>query len=104
VSYLEVIKPVGTWYNYNNWGYDVAANLIEEVSGQSWVAYVTDNILKPLELDRMFVGMSVPEDNYASGYMPAPDGTLTDVGRPTIANVTVQQDGNGIRTSVGNLL
>ncbi|KAH3978628.1 hypothetical protein HBH51_062100 [Parastagonospora nodorum] len=91
ISYLEVIKPVGTWYNYNNGGYNVATSLIEEVSGQSWGSYVTDSILKPLELDRTFVGVAVPEENYAHRYMPAPDETLTDVGRPTIANGTVKQ-------------
>ncbi|EAT81889.1 hypothetical protein SNOG_10495 [Parastagonospora nodorum SN15] len=78
-------------YNYNNGGYNVATSLIEEVSGQSWGSFVTDSILKPLELDRTFVGVAVPEENYAHRYMPAPDETLTDVGRPTIANGTVKQ-------------
>ena len=78
--------------------------MIEEVSGQSWGSFVTDSILKPLELDRTFVGVAVPEENYAHRYMPAPDETLTDVGRPTIANGTVKQGADGIKTSVGNVL
>ncbi|KAF7676170.1 hypothetical protein GT037_005675 [Alternaria burnsii] len=104
VSYLEVVQPLGTWYNYNNWGYDVAAAIVEQASGQSWGSFVSERVLDPLQLRRTFVEANPPEDNYAMGYMPGPDGSLTPVGRPTIANGTVQQGANGIKTTASDLL
>jgi CubicO group peptidase (beta-lactamase class C family) len=82
----------------------VAAEAIEQVSGQSWGSIVSDKILEPLDLHRTFANASVPEDNYAMAYMPGLDGTLTCVGRPAIANGTVQQGANGIKTTVSDLL
>ena len=41
---------------YSNWGAALAALIIECVSGQNYRDYITDNILKPLEMNHTSVG------------------------------------------------
>lgn len=45
----EVRWPPGTRFSYSNPGYGVAGYLIEKVSGQSFDAYIRNNILSPLQ-------------------------------------------------------
>ncbi len=51
---LRFIKPKTSFrsaYAYDNVLYNVAGELIEKVSGQSWEAFVEDRILKKVEMD-----------------------------------------------------
>ncbi|KAK0732517.1 beta-lactamase/transpeptidase-like protein, partial [Apiosordaria backusii] len=105
VSYLDVVHPLGEQWTYNNFGYDILANVIAHASGSSWGEFVTSRIIQPLGLRETTTAARPPsEENWARGYMPAPDGTLTDVGRPEIAEGTVQQAANGVKSSVSDLV
>lgn len=45
VTYLEAVEPLGNRWTYNNFGYDVLANLISHASGTSWADFVSTRIL-----------------------------------------------------------
>lgn len=51
----QVFRP-GEVCAYSNWGAALAALIIERVSGQNYRDYITDNILKPLEMNNTSVG------------------------------------------------
>jgi CubicO group peptidase (beta-lactamase class C family) len=44
------MMPPGVIYSYNNHGMSLAGYLIEEISGQPFAQYMTDNILQPLDM------------------------------------------------------
>jgi CubicO group peptidase (beta-lactamase class C family) len=90
VTYQEAVQPLGKRWTYNNFGYDVLANVISQASASSWGAFVTSRILQPLGLQETTTALRPPEENWARGYMPGPDGELADVGRPVIAAGSVQ--------------
>ena len=46
----DVRWPPGTRFSYSNPGYGIAGYLIEKVSGQSFDAYIQQNLLAPLEI------------------------------------------------------
>jgi N-acyl-D-amino-acid deacylase len=65
----------GTSYAYSNFGYCLLGRLIEKASGQSYEAYVREQVLKPLEIRHMQLGKSALE-NALSGevYYCTPKG------------------------------
>jgi CubicO group peptidase (beta-lactamase class C family) len=48
VAALHSIRPPGTQFEYNNYGYGLAGLLLERISGMSYEQYVVDRVLKPL--------------------------------------------------------
>ncbi|MDR2558408.1 MAG: beta-lactamase family protein [Oscillospiraceae bacterium] len=74
--YLQMITPLppkfepGTRYAYSNSGFILLGLVIEAVSGVSYQQFVTDNIIKPLELAHTgFYRMDSLPENTALGYM-----------------------------------
>ena len=52
---LRFLKPVSafrTKYDYDNLLYMVAGEVLERVSGQSWVEFIEERIMKPLEMTK----------------------------------------------------
>lgn len=48
---LSLSTDPGTTYSYSNLGYQLAAHLVEEVSGQEYVDYLTEHIFEPAGMD-----------------------------------------------------
>ncbi|KAJ8129780.1 hypothetical protein O1611_g3849 [Lasiodiplodia mahajangana] len=103
-SYLETIAPLGSKWIYNNWGYDLLSEVVATVSGSTWGDFVSERILKPLNLTETTTALRPPEENWAHGYMPDPSYKPQDVGRPVIADGTVQQGSNGVKSTIHDLL
>lgn len=56
-------------YSYSNLGYVLLGELIEQVSGTGYEAYVKDNIIKPLKINSKELDFTIPEmSNHARGY------------------------------------
>ena len=66
----------GDAWRYNNSGYVLLGAIIEEVSGQSYEAFIADNIAAPLELDSTHYGGPKLIPNRASGYRTGEDGNI----------------------------
>ena len=64
----------GTRYEYSNLGYALLGQVIEAVSGLSYPAFVTENLLGPLGLNETgFDPAAVPAGSLATGYRKAGD-------------------------------
>ena len=50
-QYAEKSYPVRGGFSYNNLMYVVAGEVIQAVSGEHWTTFVTNNILKPLQMN-----------------------------------------------------
>ena len=51
----------GKEYRYSNFGYDLLGQIIERLSGISYKEYITNNILKPLEMNKSYFDQ-LPEE------------------------------------------
>ena len=62
-------EPPGDTFRYSNHGYALAAYVVEQVSGQPFDRYISDQILQPLGMSRSryLLGPPLPE-NLAMGY------------------------------------
>ncbi|MBI4928459.1 MAG: beta-lactamase family protein [Anaerolineae bacterium] len=54
------VYPPGTVSAYSNYGTALAGYIIERVSGQSYEAYLSENLLQPLGMTHSFVGNALP--------------------------------------------
>lgn len=70
ISTITLVTYPGTKHNYATVNYDVLALIIEEVTGQKYQDFVTDNILIPLEMrDSYFsTGQEDISDKLTKGY------------------------------------
>ena len=72
------VMKSGRMISYSNYGYALAGYIVEEVSGMSFDAYVEENILRPLGMNRS--NYRLTEDlkpHLAKGYI-GPQETLTE--------------------------
>jgi D-alanyl-D-alanine carboxypeptidase len=69
----------GDGNRYANYGFILLGRIIEEVSGQSYADYLRDRIFKPAGMTRTgFEPESVAVENRARGYMPGPQGIVSN--------------------------
>ncbi len=75
LAYLEPSADFRTTYQYNNLMFVTAGYLIEHVTGQSWEAFVTERILKPLGMHSTTLSPrdSQQTDDYALPYAEKKD-------------------------------
>lgn len=65
VSYLESVYGFRAQWLYSNWGYTIADQIIERLSEQTWVTFLSDRVLKPLGIERTLTEHSSNTGNVA---------------------------------------
>jgi CubicO group peptidase (beta-lactamase class C family) len=71
--------PVGAGYAYSGAGYDLAAYALQSVSGVPFEEYLTERVLRPLELPHTTAG----NDDLAASTHPAIGQTIGIAGQPS---------------------
>ena len=66
--------PIGGAARYSNLGYLILAEVIADVAGRPFTEYVTDEVLRPLKMDRTGFAYQ-PHGEVAVGYVRAPRGS-----------------------------
>lgn len=91
----------GEKYAYSNSGYVLLTAIIEKASGQSYSAFLTDNIFKPLSMaDTGYDSPATIIPRRAAGYTPSPKGIVnTDY-----VDMTVPQGAGALYSTSHDLL
>lgn len=101
---LMASKPMqsqpGTKQSYNNFNFAVTGNLIEVISGMSYIDYMTARVFKPLSMDRSGIG-TIDPNNRAFGYR-AVKGGKTNETEPDIESFGIPS--GGLETTLADLL
>ena len=79
-KHLPMDFAPGDAWRYNNSGYVLLGAIIEEVSGQSYEAFIADNIATPLDLDSTFYGGPKLIPRRAAGYSLDDDDNVVNAG------------------------
>jgi CubicO group peptidase (beta-lactamase class C family) len=99
---LEQIAPLGAVWSYNNAGFNLAGYVIEQITGQSYLAAVKELVLEPLGLERcLFDPGEVITHRFAVGHRLS--GSEAQVARPWPLPRAAYSAG-GIVTDVHDLL
>jgi CubicO group peptidase (beta-lactamase class C family) len=100
MSDQPVRSAPGKKQQYDNFNFAVTGNLIETISGQSYIEFMTARVFKPLGMDRSGIG-TIDSDNRAYGYARGKKGKTTET-KPDIAAFGVPS--GGLETTAADLL
>jgi CubicO group peptidase (beta-lactamase class C family) len=100
------LQPAGEFRSrmaYNNWGYALAGEIIEQTSGQELGEFISHKIFKPLGLKNSTLGP--PEgENYVSSYMLLSDGTPYKVNRPPLDSGKLMAPAGAVKSTLSDIL
>jgi CubicO group peptidase (beta-lactamase class C family) len=74
LSDLSLGSEPGTSYRYSGFGYILLGYIIEEVSGESYAEYLTEEIFHPLDMKTAVYGYPPYDDLLANGYFQSEEG------------------------------
>jgi CubicO group peptidase (beta-lactamase class C family) len=97
----SLLHEPGTKYSYSTYGYNLLGCVVEGASGQSFVAYLSENVFKPAGTTAMRdddVYAIIP--NRAQGYQRARSGELRNSG---LADTSIKIPGGGLVSTVEDL-
>ncbi len=103
-SYLDVVHPFGKRWLYNNWGYGLADEITEKLSGKSWGKFLRERILDPLGMHGTTTDQNPNTSNVAKAYMALSDGTPCHLPRPQQEDGKLLGGAAGVQSSVRDLL
>lgn len=105
VNHLKAVKPFRESFHYSNWGYGLATEVIERITGQTYGEFVAETIFKPLNMTRTTVDIPQFEDgNVASAYAVKNDGTVSHIPPPPQSDETGLAGAGGVKSTVNDLL
>ncbi|KAL8854474.1 MAG: hypothetical protein Q9221_000745 [Calogaya cf. arnoldii] len=88
---------------YNNWGYGLATEIIEKVSGLDFGTFARKSIFEPLSMKHTTI--DVPDDELlARCYMARDDGTPCLIPPPPQTSKTALAGAGGCKSSIRDLL
>lgn len=103
-SYLEVVHPFQERWLYNNWGYGLADEVMEKVSGKTWGMFLRERIFSPLGMHGTTTAVNPDTENVAKAYMALSDGTPHHLPRPKQGDGKLGEGAAGIQSNVRDLL
>ncbi len=103
---VSKLQPVGEFRSrmvYNNWGYALAGEIIEQVSGQEIGDFISQQIFQPLGLEN--TTLKIPtSDNYATNYMALTDGTPFPVEHPPLQSGKLMAPAGAAKSTLRDML
>ncbi len=104
LAYTEPVHPLGSQWFYSNWGYCVAAEVIENLSGKSWADYLAHNLFRPLGLKNTSTERFGFGENVTKPYQAFLDGSSSFVDPPELVAGQIMQGSSGVTSTVADLL
>ena len=101
-SNLPWVAPSRSEWQYNNWGYALAARLVDEQSRTKWTGSV-NSILHELSLSRTRTGPSV-DKNMAKAYIVLSDGRSIECALPSLRGGDAFDGSGAIRSCLRDML
>ncbi len=91
----------GEKFAYSNSGYVLLSAIVEKLSGQSYAAFVAENLFKPLDMtDTGYDSHTMILPRRASGYAPGPKGPVN----ADYISMTIPQGAGGLYSTTRDLL
>ncbi|KAJ8125495.1 hypothetical protein O1611_g8144 [Lasiodiplodia mahajangana] len=105
VNHLQPETDLRTEFSYNNWGYEVAAQVIKKFTGMGWDDLLHKRIFGPLGLSRTFANqLNGSLDNVAKAYTVLDNGTPIHIRRTPISGDTLLGAAGGVNSCIKDLL
>ncbi|KAK1832568.1 beta-lactamase/transpeptidase-like protein [Podospora conica] len=104
-AYLQPIKDFRASFQYCNFAYWLADEIVHRVTDVSFGTFLTDRIFSPLGMTRTFVKPTDPvPQNSAKPYMAMRDGSFLEIPPPAGHDGSAIAAAGGVRSSLRDLL
>lgn len=100
---IQRLLPFRGQFAYNNLPYDLAGNVIEQISGQSWSEFLQTRILDPLGLDRTYLTPPPGATNVTHCYNTLDDLTKVPIPCPKVGSDRFAGPSGGMWSCVRDL-
>ncbi|KAI0098143.1 beta-lactamase/transpeptidase-like protein [Nemania sp. FL0031] len=104
LSYAPVAGPLRASFNYNNIAYEVLGQVLEKVTGLSYLDLLHQRIIDPLRLNRTFYAGEPLDENTAKSYAALVDGSFHELPPWGYGDNLFIGAGGAVRSSVNDLL
>jgi CubicO group peptidase (beta-lactamase class C family) len=95
--------PFRDTFEYNNWGYEIAGQLLETLSGQDVATLLQEKLVMPLGLNRTSLSWGL-DNNEAKSYGILFDKSHVQVAAPFHDDSLVMKSAGGVKSSLEDLL
>lgn len=107
-AYSELMRPTGPFrsqFDYSNWNYAVASEIVKRVNGKSYTRYIDGAILEPLALANISaLHSSLPASKVTKAYVTLDNLDFFLLPRPQAQDGTIMGSAQGILSIVDDLL
>ncbi|TAQ89090.1 hypothetical protein B7494_g2565 [Chlorociboria aeruginascens] len=105
INSLKLAHPFRSAWEYSNYGYELAAQMIKRATGSPWQDVITERVLKPLHLERTgFDSEFGNHENVALAYATLDDASPVLIEGPKLSAQTILGAGGGVRSSIKDML
>lgn len=105
MQYLKTVQPFRSTVHYSNWGYALAGQIIEKISGDSWGSFIQKNLLSPLQMNDTACADGISKaDNVAKPYTVLDDHSFHLLPSFQVQDGKIMDSAQGIRSNVNDLL
>lgn len=101
---LEMTEPFRTSFEYSNWNYELAGQVLEKATGETVSDLFESRLFTPLGMKRTSTSWSESDDNQAKSYGTLPDLSPVELPRPSLGNGTIMQTAGGVKSTLHDLL
>jgi CubicO group peptidase (beta-lactamase class C family) len=105
-NYFGAVNPFRGQFQYNNWGYAMAGEIIEALSVQSWGTFLKQRLIKPLNLDRTFTTRNdfKNDANVSKSYGALDDASLFPLAEIQTQDGMIMAPSSAVRSTVNDML
>lgn len=105
MQYLKAVQPFRSTVHYSNWGYALAGQIIEKLSGDSWGSFIQNNLLNPLHMNHTACGDGISKaDDVAKPYTVLDNHSFHLLPSVQVRDGKIMDSAQGIRSNVNDLL
>ena len=105
IADLPTIAPFRQRWRYNNWGYSVAGSIIQSLANKTFLEYVKEEVLDPLNLTKTTSRPEVNNDtDFAEAYASLQDSSFHLLPRKFMFRESIFEAAAGMYSTVNDML
>ena len=104
---FATLRAVGDFrasFVYNNWGYELVGEILEQITGKQLSQLLHERIFQPLNMTHTSTVWDHPSGDNANSYTILDDLSTYQVPRPTMEKGQLMEAAGGVKSTLGDLI
>jgi CubicO group peptidase (beta-lactamase class C family) len=100
---IKPAVPFRTSFEYNNWGYEILGQVLEQITGEKLSDLLHEKLFEPLGMTRTSTSWDIADLNAASYYIILENSSPFAIPRPSLGKGTIMEAAGGIKSTLHDL-